>query len=323
MSDLLDLHELPKSAEVYMIVGWRQWADAGSISSGLPQYLIQQSGARSIGKIKSESLYLFQIPGTHDLVRPVVKFEQGYPVSMQNPRNEFFFSGDDRRGLVIFIGDEPHLGIEAYTAALLEAAQKLAVKRIVGLGGVYGAFPYDKERSISCTYSLPYMKEELARYAVRFSDYHGGASIDSFLCKRAGEQNIEYLSFYGFVPAYDFSEATQPGGSIRIENDHMAWLAIMQRLHHMLDLEIDLTDLKLRAERLVSIVNEKITELANTAPQLGIHEYLQQISAEYTELLFEPLEDIWEENVRRILDRYDQNEGDSGHKNDFDQTSAL
>ena len=67
MSDAVEIWETPKAREIYMLAGWRQWADAGSISSGLPQYLIQQTGARHIGSIRSDGFYLFQFPGTHDL----------------------------------------------------------------------------------------------------------------------------------------------------------------------------------------------------------------------------------------------------------------
>jgi proteasome assembly chaperone (PAC2) family protein len=306
MSENLEIREIPKADEIYMIAGWRQWADAGSISSGLPQYLVQLTNARYIGKIRTEGFYLFQLPGTHDLIRPVVKFDQGFPESLQTQRNEFFFSGDERRGLVIFIGDEPHQDIDRYTSLLLEAAQQLSVKRIIGLGGVYGEFPFNKERSISSVYSLPKLKAELERYAVRFSDYHGGASIGSFICKRAGEQNIEYMSFYGFVPAYDFTEITQLSSSIRIENDYMAWMGIMQRVKAMLNLEIDLSDLERRSSRLIKVVNEKIDELEKSAPQLGIREYFERISDNFSETPFEPLDDIWEEKLRRILDKFDE-----------------
>ncbi len=77
MSDALDLWKKPEAKENYMLVGWRQWADAGSVSSGLPQYLIQLMDAEPIGTIRPEGFYLFQVPGTHDLVRPVVRFKRG------------------------------------------------------------------------------------------------------------------------------------------------------------------------------------------------------------------------------------------------------
>ena len=33
MDDVVELWEKPEADEVYMLAGWQQWADAGSISS--------------------------------------------------------------------------------------------------------------------------------------------------------------------------------------------------------------------------------------------------------------------------------------------------
>ena len=44
----------------------------------------------TIGSLRPDGFYLFQIPGTHDLVRPPIKFEDGYPVELVTPRNEFY-----------------------------------------------------------------------------------------------------------------------------------------------------------------------------------------------------------------------------------------
>ena len=92
MTETVEIWEQPQITPMYMIVGWRQWADAGSTSSGLPQYIIDQTKAHRIGTIHSAGFYLFQFPGTHDLIRPMVKFNQGYPESLQSQRNEFFYS---------------------------------------------------------------------------------------------------------------------------------------------------------------------------------------------------------------------------------------
>jgi predicted ATP-grasp superfamily ATP-dependent carboligase len=305
MSNSVEIWDKPLADEIYMIAGWRQWADAGSVSSGLPLYLIQQTGARQIGNIRTDDFYLFQFPGTHDLVRPVVKFDQGYPESLQTPRNEIFYRGDRKRGLVLFLGDEPHMNIERYTEAFLAVAKSLGVKRIVCFGGVYGELPYDKERLISGIYSLPTLKEEMGALALNLSDYQGGASIGAFICNRAGEKDIELVAFYAFVPTYDFSNIKQIGNTIRIENDFMAWLGVMRRVNYMHNTGIDLTDLERRSEHLIQLVGEKVEELESIAPGLGVREYFKRLSDEYTELPFNPLDDIWEDELRRLLEDFD------------------
>jgi proteasome assembly chaperone (PAC2) family protein len=302
MSKAVDLWEQPVAEEIFMIAGWRQWADAGSISSGLPRYLVRKTGARQIGAIRPDGFYLFQFPGTHDLVRPVVKFDEGYPESLETPSSELFYAGDARRGYVFLVGDEPHLDAERYVAAILDACRQLAVKRLVTLGGVYGELPYDKERIVSCIYSLPHLRQEAESLAVNLSDYHGGASIGSYICKRASEQEMEHMSFYAFVPTYDFSAMSEIGNAIRIENDYMAWLGVMRRISYMLKMDFDLTDLERKSKRLVKLVDAKIDELDGAAPQLGVREYLEKLSGDFAEVTFQPLDDVWEEEFRRLFE---------------------
>ncbi|MDX1437448.1 MAG: PAC2 family protein [Anaerolineales bacterium] len=308
MSDAVELFERPEADEKIMFVGWRQWADAGSMSSGLPQYLIQLIGARKIGNIKPDGFYLFQFPGTHDLIRPVIKFEDGMPISLEAPRNELYFGESDGRGIVIFVGDEPHFSVERYIDSILEAARTLGVGRIIGFGGVYGELPYDRERLVSGIYSLPHLKGELNDLSVNLSDYQGGASIGAYLCKRAGEQGIEFLSFYAFVPTYEFSGITQAGSSIRIENDHKAWYDVLRRVSHMQQLNLDLSDLEEKSARLMEALDSKVEELDQSSPQLGVRDYMNKLSDRFSELAFDPLEEVWEDELRRLSDKFDLEE---------------
>ncbi|HUF38161.1 MAG TPA: PAC2 family protein [Anaerolineales bacterium] len=308
MSEAVEIWEKPEAEEIYMLAGWRQWADAGSTSSGLPQYLIKRLQARQIGRIKPGGFYLFQIPGTHDLVRPVVKFDAGLPLSLQTSENEIHYAEDRGRGWVIFLGDEPHLNVEAYVAAFLHIAEALNVRRIISFGGVYGELPYDKERLISSSFSLPRLKPEIERLAVNLTEYHGGASIGSVICKRAGEQDREFVSLYAFVPAYEFSSGVQLGNSIRIENDYLAWLGILRRMNYMLKTELDTADLEKKSKKLMRAVDAKVDELETSAPQMGVREYLRKLSDEFTEVVFNPLDDVWEEELRRLYEKFDSDE---------------
>jgi len=302
MDDLVELWEKPAAEEIYMIVGWRQWADAGAISSGLPQYLIEQTGAQKIGQIKPDGFYLFQIPGTHHLLRPEINLEEGYRQELRLNKNEIFYSGNDQKGLIIFLGDEPHLNEGKYAAAFFQVVKELAVTRVAGLGGVYGAMPYDKDRSISCAYSLKPMQSELTKYAVRFSNYEGGATIGSYLLDRAEEEGVEFVAFYAFVPAYDLSELSIRFQGLSIENDYKAWHDLMRRLNYMFGLEIDLSDLEQQSEALLSSMEAKIDELEAKMPQLNVRAYLEKATSDFTEMPFMPLGEVWERELGDLFE---------------------
>lgn len=122
MPDCVDLWEQPKAEKMYMIAGWRQWADGGAVSSGLPEYLVELLDAREISQeFRPDGFYLFQFPGTHDLVRPVIRFNEGYPEALDVPENRIYYAESNQRGLVILIGDEPQMDMKQYAQGVLKS----------------------------------------------------------------------------------------------------------------------------------------------------------------------------------------------------------
>ena len=305
MNQSVELYEKPVAEEICIIAGWEQWADAGSVSTGLPQYLIDLTDARKIGEIKPHGFYLFQVPGTHAFLRPEVKLENGYRRSMSRHANDIYYAGDEQRGLVIFAGTEPHLDAERYASAFYDLVKALGVKRVAVVGGVFGAVPYDKERGVSCVYSQPGMADELAKYAVHFSNYEGGVSIGTYLADGAEREGIELLVFYAFVPAYDLSELSNVLQGIRIENDFKAWHDLMRRLNHMFHLGLDLSDLERRSAELQQSMRDKLDELDRKAPKAGIHEFISKISGDFSEEPFLPL-DVWERELGDLFNDTDE-----------------
>ncbi len=303
MSNALNLWEIPTANEIYMLAGWRQWADAGSISSGLPEYLVEHMDARPIGEIATSDFYLFQMPGTQSLLRPVIKLQEGYRESLERPSNEIYYAGNDDKGLVIFLGDEPHMNVDGYADAFFEIAKRMGVKRVVALGGVFGSMPYDRDREVSSVYSLQHMKQELDEYAVNFSNYEGGATIGAYLLDQAEHEQIEFMTFYGFVPYYHFGEMdpNAPQG-IRIEYDFKAWYDIMRRINHMFGMNIDLSELERQAGELTEAIDAQIDELARELPEVDIRRYMEAVESDFTERTFLPLDDLWVEELGDLFD---------------------
>lgn len=306
MDELVRIWEKPEADKIYMIAGWHQWADAGNVSSGLPQYLIDQTHARKIGEINAEGFYLFQIPGTHHFLRPEVNLVEGYRKDLSIKKNELFYASFGKTGLLIFLGDEPHMNADRYALAFFDVVEHFGVRRVGGVGGVYGAMPYDKDREISCSYSLPAMKAELSDYAVKFSNYEGGVTISTYLVDAAEKRDVEYFTFYAFVPAYDFSQASGVIPGMRIENDFKAWYDILRRFNHMFNLQLDLTDLERERDVLLASMEDKIAELEQKAPQLKIREYLENLNDEFVELPFMPLDEVWARELGDLLDDIDE-----------------
>lgn len=301
-----ELFERPKVDELYMIAGWRQWADGGNLSSGLPHYLVELLHARKIGHIKPDGFYLFQTPVSQFWFRPQVKFDQGYRVSMASQRNDFYFvelPGAKKRGLLIFIGDEPHMDIERYAETFFDVAQLLGVKRIIATGGVYAIVPFDKPRSISSSYSHKHLKQELMDYAVSFSNYEGGVSVGSYMNDRAEKVGVEYCVMYAFVPMYDLSQFSQRAQAISIEEDFRGWYEVTQRIDHMFKLGLDLSDLARKSEELTASIRDQVDEAIKKYPQAPIKDFLAKIDQEYeVEPFVPPLDDVWQDALNDLFD---------------------
>jgi predicted ATP-grasp superfamily ATP-dependent carboligase len=302
MNDLVELWETPAPGKP-MIAGWHQWADAGDVSSGLPQYLIDKTGAHKLGRIGPDKFYLFQIPGTHHFLRPVVRLKDGHPQELEDRRNDFFLAGDDDTGFLVFLGEEPHQNEAQYAEALLDAAESLGVSRVVITAGVHGPMPYDKDRQISCVYSLPRMKDELSGYAVRLSDYEGGSTIGTYMADRAEQRGIEMVVLFAMVPSYDFSpESSVVTQRLAMDEDFKAWYDLMRRLNHMLHLGFDLSDLESKSQGLIAAWDDKVAELESNMPELHVKAYLEQVNADFTEGPFVPLSDVWEEQLGDLFE---------------------
>ena len=224
--ELVILHERPPAQ--YMIAGWRpQWSDGEEISSGLPQYLIDKSGATKVGEMgESISLmcYPFQIPGTHDAFRPGAAYHDGLPSTEMQRENHFYDAGN---GLIIFLGEEPWFRIDLYAEAFFHAIRELGVKRTVAVEGYNGPAPPDLERSVNCCYSNPSMQTELEGYGVAFSSYgsdrRSGPTIGMALLTLAHYDftDIEMFRLGSMAPMYTFLTSNdEPVGRSR---DHRSF----------------------------------------------------------------------------------------------------
>lgn len=295
MNEMMRLYERPQNPINYMIAGWEQWADAGENSSGLPAYLIEHLGARRIAELRCDECYLFQMPGTHHLMRPQVKLKNGHVVSMAEHRNELWYTHVGDKGLLIFLGEEPHLHEKAYADAFFDLAEAANARRVVSVGGVYGAMPFEKEREVSCVYSLPRLRQELSRYAVRFSNYEGGTTIGSYLAYQAELRGIEMVAMNAFSPAYEFVRMGITVQAMRVEEDWKSWYDLMRRIDYMFGLGMDLSDLEQRAQALIDAWVAKIEELDTKHAELGVKDYLASVAADFTERPFVPLDQAWNE----------------------------
>jgi proteasome assembly chaperone (PAC2) family protein len=142
---------------------------------------------------------------------------------------------------------------------VLEAAQRLGVRRLLFVGSFGGAVPHTREPRLHVTCSEARLLVEMARYGLRRSGYTGPGSFTSYLLTRAPAAGLEMVSLAVEIPGY-----LQGRNPVCIE-------AVTRRLAKILQLPLELGALRAEStewEVQVSKAVEDNKEMARTVRRL-------------------------------------------------------
>ena len=264
----------PRLENGSMLLAFTGWMDGGEVSTGTVKHLLTTLDARKIASIDPEGYYIYNFPGSMELAalfRPHVKYSEGLVEQFDLPENVFHC--DETHRLVLFAGKEPNLNWRDFGDRVFDVARQTGVRRILFVGSFGGAVPHTREPRLFCTVSHPELKDEFARYGVRFSDYEGPASFVSYLLSRAPELGIRMASIAAEVPGY--LNGMNP---LSIE-------AVTRRLAKMLGLEVDLAAMRLASDDWTS----QVSELVERDQKLRKH--INKLEQAYDEELLETTEE--------------------------------
>lgn len=254
-----------------MLLALTGWMDGGEVSTGTVKQVMGRREVKRIATIEADDFYIYNFPGSMEIsaiFRPEVKYDEGIVTELEMPSNTFW--ADVESNLVFFVGKEPNLKWQTFADCIFEMAKAAGVARIVFIGSFGGSVPHTREPRLFGAISHEHLKEELRQYGVKLSEYEGPGSFASLLLHEAKECGVEMISFVAEIPGY--LEGINP---LSIE-------AISKRLARMLNLSIDLSDLReagFEWETRVSKAVEKDQELAESIKKLE-EEYDNQLIGE-------------------------------------------
>ena len=261
----LIFYERPELNSPYLVAGFEGWPDAGKVSSGVVRYLRDKLNARKFAEINPDDFYIFQSPGV-ELLRPITVIEDGQIKELSLPSTGFWaWNKEEKAGhdLILVLGVEPHLRWNEYADVLLNLAQELAVQRIYTIGGTYDRVPHTRELIISAVANDPALEAELKEYNTEPTSYHGPSSVHSLLLSSATKRNLKSASIWGHAPHY-----------IQTPNSKVCY-GILKRLTAMLEIAIDLDDIRQEGEELDEQINMAVAQ----KPELA--EYVKKLEEEY------------------------------------------
>jgi predicted ATP-grasp superfamily ATP-dependent carboligase len=202
-----------------------------------------------LAEIDPEGFYIFSFPGSMEvsaLFRPYTKIEDGLVTAFQGPTNTFFY--DEPNNLILFLGKEPNFKWPAYGECILSLASRFGVSTICFIGSVAGLVPHTRQPRLFGSVSEAGLKPKLGRLGIRFSNYEGPAGISTYLTRQCAERGIPMATLVAEIPAY-----------VQGRN-HRCIEAMTRQLAAMLDLRVNLDDLRALGDELEERLNKIVAE---------------------------------------------------------------
>ena len=266
----LKILEHPDMQDARMVLGFSGWMDGGEVSTGTVEILAAKLGARVLGGIDADDFYLFSFPGSmgvSSLFRPHTKIEDGLITTFQWPSNTFFYS--EAHNLILLLGREPNLKWAEYGECVFSIASQFNVSTIYFIGSVAGLVPHTREPRMFGSVSREDLKRVLEKYRIRFSNYEGPGSICTYLTRVAPAHHVSMTNLVAEIPAY-----------VQGKN-HRCIETMLRRLAGILNLQLDLDDLRAKGDHL----EEQLDEAVQERPELL--ERIQKLEEDYDSDIFD------------------------------------
>lgn len=197
--DNVDFDRDPPANLTTLLVAFGGWIDAGGAATGALRHLVRDLPATRLAWIDPEEFFVF----TQE--RPEVRLRADGERDVQWPQSEFFgwHPDDDRDGLLLFCGPEPHQRWRTYTKAFLDVAERCGVRRIVSLGALLAGAPHTRPVRITARCTDAVSRSRLEAWGIyRPPTYEGPTGISSVVLDAATRRGMQHVGFMAQAPHY-------------------------------------------------------------------------------------------------------------------------
>ena len=182
-----------------IVMAFGGWIDAGRAATGAVRHLVRDLPAARVARIDPEEFFVF----TQE--RPEVRLTTDGGRDIRWPQSEFFAwsPGDDRDGLLLFCGPEPHQRWHTYTKAFLDVAERCGVRRIVSLGALLAGAPHTRPVRVTARCTDAASRSLLEAWGIyRPPTYEGPTGISSVVLDAGERRGMQHVGFMGQAPHY-------------------------------------------------------------------------------------------------------------------------
>lgn len=236
--NLIGFLEKPALNCPILIAGFDGWPNAGSISTDTLNFLKRMPGVKKLAEINPDHFHKY------NNIRPYAKVEDGEIKYLLFSPYEFFYKkGKGVPDLILFLGKEPELRWKQFTKSFLKLATDFKIEMLITIGGTYDYITHKQEPWVSGVFNDQSLKIKFTQSGMKTSEYEGPISIHTLLLTEAGEKGIKGLSIWGHAPQY------LPSNNLPIIHQILTYLKEVGLF------ELDLTDLKFKAEELTKQID--------------------------------------------------------------------
>lgn len=237
--------KLPDLHQPDMVIALSGWSDAAQVATGTVLYLARTLDAIGFAQVEGDQFYDFST------ARPEVTIDRALIKSLQLPHNSLLYWSNKKTDvdLVLFHGIEPHFHWQKFVDTILDLADRLKVRRIYALGGLFDNIPHTMEPRISGIVNRADLLAVLQKHSIEPINYQGPSSLNSFILSSCAQRNIEGISLWGHAPFY-----------VRVETNPMVCLELVRKLVELIEIEVDLTELIKAGENLQGMLNHLLAD---------------------------------------------------------------
>ncbi|MDP9491566.1 MAG: PAC2 family protein [Actinomycetota bacterium] len=246
MADELRITEKPSLDRPVLVAAFRGWNDGGQGASLAAGYLARLWDAEQIADVDPEEFFDFQA------TRPHVKLVDGLTRQIDWPETMFYRARAEGldRDIVLLLGIEPNLRWRAFSDLLVGFAEELGVELVVTLGSLLADIPHTRPSPVTGSASDEELVERLGLQASRYEGPTGIVGVFHDACRQHG---LPSASLWAAVPHY-----------VSLTPSPRAALALCERLGAILEVEIDVEELREAADGYAEQVSRAVAADSDT-----------------------------------------------------------
>jgi proteasome assembly chaperone (PAC2) family protein len=257
----------PELREPIMVAAFAGWNDAASAATTALEAVAVGLDSEIVARIDPEEYFDFQVN------RPTIRLVEGRTRRIDWPSTTVIAASVPaaERDLILLSGTEPNLRWRGFSAAVLDAAERMNIEMVVTLGALIADVAHTRPVPIT---GLASDEQLVERLGLSRSHYEGPTGIVGVLHEACRRRDIPSASLWAAVPHY-----------VAAVPNPKAALALLRRLESLTGIAVEASELEEAMERFDAQVNEAV------AANPEIRELVERLESEQEETL-EPGADV-------------------------------